>query len=360
MVIKTTHTLAPSQPIQQPSEYAELQNVVPPPHKINATSTPPEPYATVTLKRNTAGSQQSDDSCVKCSNSPSSCEYNATPIIQREPINLCDILPPPPDHPYGAYKPPTNMTIRTNPAAMSPQIIRRIPPSPPRWGTLPPPIPNFPQNWMTQQRHQPQPPPIIPNHNNHHLLLMQQQQQQHNDLDSNHSDLYSENDYESGSILYEQFCRSQAQQQQLQQESYFNPGGEPTEEYYRNVNMEFYDESYEPSTPPPPCPDSLSYSNNKLLNTNLRMLVNNQLSQQERDGIKRNLNGFGIGQPTNTINSSGGSNSTTQSIHSSDDDDDSESDNNRWAPRPRRTRSRSKSSDRKYRNTTNNSGVQMR
>lgn len=296
-MIKPTHSLGPP----PSSEYAEVAHAglgigIGITTKINPILAPPEPYATVTLKRGGGGGTQSDDSCVKCSNSPSSSEYNA-PV--REGINICDMLPPPPDHPYGSYKPPNNMTIRTNPAAMSPQVMRRIPPTPPRWGTLghnlPPPIPNFPQNWTQQRRMQPE-------------------------LENG---LYSENDYESGSILYEQCCRPE-------NNPYFHRHGEPTEEYYRNVNMEYFEEqaiSYEPSTPPPPCPDSYSK-----MNTNLRLLANNPDSPMN---TKR---------PTRSQGS-------TLSAQSSDE---SESDN-RWAPRSRRSRSRSKSSDRKFRN-----GAQIR
>lgn len=346
MVVKPTHSLAPP-PSSQASEYAEVAQSILPSNKNNPNLAPPEPYATVTLKRN---GQQSDDSCAKCSGSASSSEYNAP---TREPLNLCDILPPPPDHPYGAYKPPNNMTIRTNPAAMSPQVLRRIPPTPPRWGTLPPPIPNFPQNWILQSR-----------------------MQQHNDL-NNGRDMYSENDYESGSILYEQCCRPQ-------EHSYFSHGGEPTEEYYRNVNMEFYDEqNYEPSTPPPPCPD-VSYNNK--MNTNLRLLVNNQMqdSPLNTKRINRNQNclggngmncngGVGNIVAMNNINITGGggggpggvnggvigngvgliSNGSLQSAESSEDSD---GDSNIWAKSSRRSRSRSKSSDRKYRNGGNGVG----
>lgn len=389
MIVKATHTLAPSQATQQhTSEYAEVSNQSGlPTVKLNPTTAPPEPYATVTLKRNGQQIQQIEETCNKCTGSPSSSEYNAP---AREPLNLCDILPPPPDHPYGAYKPPNNMTIRTNPAAMSPQVLRRIPPTPPRWGTLPPPIPNFPQNWMTNQRGRHQ-----------------------NNLDNGHHDMYSENDYESGSVLYEQCCRPH-------ENNFFSQGGEPTEEYYRNVNMEFYDDqNYEPSTPPPPCPD-ISYNNK--LNTNLRLLVNNQMNQQQDSPmntkrINRNqqnlTNGYNIaqmqtpsplcngiimnGSNCNNMNgmnnlmnglgnngcngmmnggtcggrgvgggggNSGGGSSDDRngsgSTPSANSSDESESDNNRWAPRSRRSRSRSKSSDRKYRNNIVGNNGQIR
>lgn len=80
------HTISPP---QIPSEYAEVTQTILP--KNNHQVAPPEPYATVTLQRGA----QSDDSCVKCSASPSSSEYNA-PV--REPLNICDVLPPPPNH----------------------------------------------------------------------------------------------------------------------------------------------------------------------------------------------------------------------------------------------------------------------
>lgn len=229
--LKPTHTYSSQPQHHPPSEYAEVTAINVP--KIN--SSPPEPYATVTLQRNgirgeagimngTLGPSMSmsDDSCRKCSNSPSSSEYNA-PI--RMPMNICDMLPPPPDHPYGTYKPMqmNNMTIRTNPAALSPQVMRRggMPmPQPPipqqMWGMNgggplppPPPIPNFPQNWERGQT-------------NYHPRHMHHQQPQQN--------IYSENEYESGSVLYEQFCREN-------EASYFNEGGEPTEEYYRYIDM---------------------------------------------------------------------------------------------------------------------------
>lgn len=277
-LLKPMHTISPP---QIPSEYAEVTQTILPKNIHQAA--PPEPYATVTLQRGA----QSDDSCVKCSASPSSSEYNA-PV--REPLNICDVLPPPPNHPYGSYKPPNNMTIRTNPAAMSPQVSRRIPPTPPRWGNQAPPIPTFPQNWQSTDR-----------------------QQMPTDVDNN-QDCYSENDYESGSVLYEQCCRPN-------DKNFFIRGGEPTEEYYRNINMEFLEEQeFEPSTPPPPCPDSY----NNRINSNLRLLANGQDSPLNNRRPNR-------------------SQGSTQSAQSSDSESD-----NRWAPRSRRSRSRSKSGDRKY------------
>lgn len=279
--------------------------------KQKCISAPPEPYATVTLQRGA----QSDDSCVKCSASPSSSEYNA-PV--REPVNLCDVLPPPPDHPYGIYKPPNNMTIRTNPVAMSPQIGRRIPPTPPRWGTMPPPIPNFPQNWAPERTNQP---------TCHPAANMDPRKGQ---------EYYAENDYESGSVLYAQCCRPDESSSE-----YFNRGGEPTEEYYRNINMEFLEDQreFEPSTPPPPCPDP--YNTSSRCNPNIRLLTNgancHQMAPQQDNSPMNNRR---------TLRNQSGSNQSTQSS------DESESDN-RWAA-PRARRSRSKSGDRKYRNNNSN------
>ncbi|GAB0099022.1 hypothetical protein DMENIID0001_148420 [Sergentomyia squamirostris] len=292
-MIKPTHSLAPP----AASEYAE---VTPTGHLQKPplpTTAPPEPYATVTLQRGGGGTSggNSDDTCAKCSASPSSSEYNAP---MREPMNLCEMLPPPPDHPYGAYKPPNNMTIRTNPTAMSPQVMRRVPPTPPRWGTLPPPLPTYPQTWC-QPRNGP-------------------------------GDYFpEENDYESGSVLYEQCCRPGDEQ------NYFINGcGEPTEEYYRNVNMEFFeDQEFEPSTPPPPCPAD-AYT--PKMTSNLRLIANGTLTEQQHNNGKRM-----------TPRSHQGSTTTTHSAHSSDEESESD---NRWAPRSRRSRSRSKSGDRKYRN----------
>ncbi|ETN65072.1 neural cell adhesion molecule 1, partial [Anopheles darlingi] len=152
---------APSHSLDPPStsEYAELTNNTMPSQQqqqqqqqgkggmmMMGGSIPPEPYATVTLQRggmmtlgglgggvgNMGPPTLSEESCMKCSNgnSPvSSNEYNAP---MREPINISDVLPPPPDHPYGTYRPPNNMTIRTNPAALSPQMMRKGPPGAPQ------------------------------------------------------------------------------------------------------------------------------------------------------------------------------------------------------------------------------------
>lgn len=420
-----------SSPPQMPSEYAEVtQSILPKTHHHshqhqqqhqqhhqqqhqqqqhhqhynmlnNQQAAPPEPYATVTLQRGA----QSDDSCIKCSSaSPSSSEYNA-PV--REPVNLCDMLPPPPDHPYGTYgKPPApNMTIRTNPAAMSPQIGRRaVPPTPsrqqqqPQWvspgGQMPPPIPTFPHNWNTansqQQQHQQlQQLAMMPTDvdNNQHLYIG-------GDADCV-DDCDLENDYESGSVLYEQCCRpnvtpssSSANNTANQMPSaadsrtaadaaaaaaaaaYFMRGGEPTEEYYRNINMEYLDEhDFEPSTPPPPCPDTSTTFTGAGRSThhggaNLRLLGGNgssaavigggsaadsPLMHAKRGGGSSSSRLAAIGaqsQQQQPMMHTSGSTSTTQSAHSSDSD----SETSRWAPaqRTRRSRSRSKSGDRKY------------
>lgn len=306
-LVKPTHSLP------QISEYAELTNHNGTVKMLNTQSSHPEPYATVTLQR---GGGISDDSCVKCSASPSSSEYNA-PI--REPLNLQDMLPPPPDHPYGSYRPINNITIRSNPLnpnPISPQVGRRMPND--RWGTgiaphphqqppppqshRPPPVPNFPQNWLQQQR-------------------------LNAGLDPMPTEVYSENDYESGSVLYEQCFRPEERE-------YFNNGGEPTEEFYRNVNREFYGHGHgqyyeEDQMSPPPGPAPNDYTPN---NSNLRLLGGNQES------------------PINSRKQSR-STASTQSAHSSDDsEEEANYENERWAPRTRRSRSRSKSNDRKYRN----------
>jgi roundabout, axon guidance receptor 2 len=309
-LVTPKHSLGPA----PASEYAELtHNGI---HKIN-TSAPPEPYATVTLQR---GGGTSDESCVKCSASPSSSEYNA-PF--REPININEMIPPPPDHPYGTYRHPNNMTIRTNPAALSPQIMRRVPPTPPRWGTMPPPIPNFPQNWMQHQR-------------------------LNAGLDCNPANIqYSENDYESGSVLYEQCFRPEDTE-------YFSHRGEPTEEFYRSVNMEFaaLQNDFEPGSPPAPCPET-PYSNKA--NSNLRLFSNAQqqqqiLLQQQQQLLQQQQQHQQQQQLESPINSRKPPSSRSQTSTQSSD---SESDNH-WAPRSRRSRSRSKSSDRKYHRQPNN------
>lgn len=150
-----------------------------------------------------------------------------------------------------------------------------------------------------------------------------QQQRLNAGLDINPQEVYSENDYESGSVLYEQCYRPENPE-------FFSRGGEPTEEFYRNVNMEFYGDYYDeehPVTPPGPAPGN-DYPNN---NSNLRLLGGNQDS------------------PVNSRKQSR-STASTQSAQSSDTESDDDGADHRWAPRPgRRSRSRSKSNDRKYR-----------
>lgn len=267
-----------------PTEYRD-NTMTKPLSKSNFQTVPPEPYATVTLQRNI----QLDETFAKCASSPNSSEYN---VPVRVPLNLCDVLPPPPDHPYGSYKPPTNMTIRTNPTALSPHVTRKGTQVSPRWGTMPPPIPTFPQNWSPDRQMMPR------------------------DVENN-QDCDSENDYESSSVLYEQCFH-------VNDKGFFSREGEPTEQYYRNINMEYLEEDFESATPPPPCPDSSLYPTS--MNSNLRLLS--------------------IGQ-TSPLNTRRPIRSQNSSIQSNCNSSDSESDN-RWAPRTRRNRSRSKSGDRKY------------
>lgn len=288
------------------------------------------------------GGAQSDDSCIKFSASPSSSEYNA-PIHERQPLNICDVLPPPPDHPYGAYKPPNSMTIRTNPVAMSPQICRRtgIPQS--RWPTLP--AQGYTPNWQT---------------NNQQTYPINQSNQNINEMEE-------ENDYESGSVLYEQCMRPDADMQASR--NYFNYG-EPTEEYYRNINMEFLDENLFDghTSPPEPCPDTLPKNRNKHINLPNKFVNpswqqhQQQQQQQQPQPSQQSPEMHGSDDRTATVNESSPVNGRRtirnqvngtvcgRSAHSSEE---SESDNNRWprqdsmASRARRTRS--KSGDRKFR-----------
>lgn len=277
---------------------------------------------------------QSDDSCIKFSASPSSSEYNA-PIQERQPLNICDVLPPPPDHPYGAYKPPNNMTIRTNPVAMSPQICRRTAQQS-RWPTLP--VQNYTQNWQQNE-----------------------QQNYHNQSNRNISDMVEEeNDYESGSVLYEQCCRPE---DNLKSNRNFFNYGEPTEEYYRNINMEFLDENEfdgHLSPPPEPCPDTLP--KNRLKHNNANSFANQSSSWQQNQSHPNETNHTYDDDRTKSLNDQSpvnsrrstrnqGNGSSSRSAQSSEE---SESDNNRW-PRQeqitsRTRRTRSKSGDRKFRN----------
>lgn len=351
-LMKPMHSvIPPNQNHINQSEYAEVTQIMP--TKASLISAAPEctPYATVTLQR----SNQSDDSCVKCSASPSSSEYNA-PV--REPLNICDVLPPPPDHPY--YKPPNmaSMTIRTNPVAMSPQICRRTAANGAgqRWPTLPPPVPRFPQNWQDQ------------NGQHHHTSEKNFVKRQNHRNTS--PEIEQENDYESGSVLYEE-CEAMDR-------NFFNYGGEPTEEYYRNINLEFLDEN-EMEPPPDPCPDTLPKNRTK-------HSVSGHSGQSWLSGVSGG--GGGVGGGGNQSSSHNPSVVSNESSISYDDDpnqklrndqspingrrsmrnqnsaaaaaaaaaagsnqassDESESDNNRWPARFHR--SRSKSGDRKFRN----------
>lgn len=320
-LLKPMHSVIPPNQNHTSSEYAEVTQIMP--IKSNLVSAPPEPYATVTLQR--GGGAQSDDSCVKCSASPSSSEYNA-PV--REPLNICDVLPPPPDHPY--YKPPnmTSMTIRTNPVAMSPQICRRA--AGQRWPTLPPPVPRFPQNWQE-------------NSNN---------TEKNSKRNRNTSpEIEEENDYESGSVLYEE-CE--------QARNFFNYGGEPTEEYYRNINMEFLDENE--MEPPDPCPDTLpknrtkhsasGYSGQSWLgnqSSSHNPSVSNESSISYDDDqlkLRNDQSPVNSRRSMRNQNNNGGNSNQASS-------DESESDNNRWPARFHRSRSKDKNNDRKFRNGRN-------
>lgn len=203
------------------------------------------------------------------------------------------------------------MTIRSNPLnpnPISPQVGRRGPHD--RWGTSvphhPPPIPNFPHNWMQQQR-------------------------LNAGLDLNPQEVYSENDYESGSVLYEQCFRPD------ERVEFFGRHGEPTEEFYRNVNREFYGSPYyddQPPTPPPgPAPNnSNNYNHDYTNNSNLRLLGGSNNHESPVNSRKQSR-----------------STASTQSAHSSDESDDDMDCDEKWPPRARRSRSRSKSNDRKYR-----------
>lgn len=230
------------------------------------------------------------------------------------------------------------MTIRTNPVAMSPQICRRtgIPQS--RWPTLP--AQGYQPNWGTSKQ-----PPY------------------HNQSHQNINEMEEENDYESGSVLYEQCMRAGTDQMQPNR-NYFSYG-EPTEEYYRNINMEFLDENeFDGHTSPPePCPDTLpknrgkhnNMAGNKFVNSTGWQNVQQQQSPEMHSTVDERTISVSEQSPVNgrrtTIRNQGNGTGSSRSTHSSED---SESDNNRWprqdstASRARRTRS--KSGDRKFRN----------
>ncbi|XP_055589281.1 roundabout homolog 2-like [Uranotaenia lowii] len=312
-LVKPSHSLDPP----STSEYAELTNNTQQMKSNNCI--PPEPYATVTLQR---GGTISEESCMKCANSPVSSEYNAP---MREPINISDVLPPPPDHPYGTYRPPTSMTIRTNPAALSPQMMRKNHPPPPmpnRWDTMPPPIPSFPQNW------------IRPRHMNPALTM-------------NNAEMYTENDYESGSVLYEQCYRPDQMPPVMPPPNghhFFGRGGEPTEEFYRHMNMEFSEDMcFEPASPPAPCPETP---------LNSKYMSGGGAGSLDSPVISRKIGGgMNTASRGHLPNSASSNSNNYSSQHSTGQSSESDSDN-RWAPaRTKRSRSRSKSSDRKYNRT---------
>ncbi|XP_053679217.1 receptor-type tyrosine-protein phosphatase S-like [Anopheles nili] len=377
---------APSHSLDPPStsEYAELTNNTIPSQTMGKMmmgggSIPPEPYATVTLQRGGMmtlgglgglngpnggggmGPTLSEESCLKCSNGNSPASSNDYNAPMREPINISDMLPPPPDHPYGTYRPPNNMTIRTNPAALSPQMMRKNGSGvsqgngQPRWDTLPPPIPSFPQNWIRPHPHQ---------------------QQQHH-----HPDMYNnvnapENDYESGSVLYEQCYRTGPPSSGGASAGggsamtdpmliggnieFFSQAGEPTEEFYRNVNQEFSDDmGFEPASPPAPCPESIPFTGG-----NAGKYLGSSSSESPMMTARRhNNNGRGgyAGhhmqmqhqqhqmQHQQQQQQHHGQNSVEHSSDDSDCDCGNGSNEGRWVPRNKpRSRSRSKSTDRKY------------
>lgn len=172
-----------------------------------------------------------------------------------------------------------------------------------------------------------------------------------------------ENDYESGSVLYEQCMRTDVDAMQPNR-NYFSYG-EPTEEYYRNINMEFLEENeFDGHTSPPePCPDTLPKNRGKHINVAGNKFASPaawQGAQQQQQlpeihGTDERTTTASEQSPVNgrrtTIRNQGNGTSSGRSAHSSED---SESDNNRWprqdsmASRARRTRS--KSGDRKFRN----------
>lgn len=346
-LLKPMHSVIPPNPNHTSSEYAEVTQIMPI-LKTGLVSAPPEPYATVTLQRGVGGGgAQSDDSCVKCSASPSSSEYNA-PV--REPLNICDVLPPPPDHPpSGYYKPPNmaSMTIRTNPVAMSPQICRRqggggggVTVVGQRWPTLPPPVPRFPQNWQD-----------ISNASVTAADTSFKRNQRTAEIEE------EENDYESGSVLYEE-CE--------QAKNFFNYGGEPTEEYYRNINMEYLDEINEVEPPPDPCPDTLpknrtkhsgsAYSGQSWLgNSNQQSSSsspqNNPSASNDSSSISYDDDPHKLRNDQSPVNGRRTMRNNTPLCNTANSNqassDESECDNNRWPARFHR--SRSKSGDRKFR-----------
>lgn len=217
---------------------------------------------------------------------------------------------------------------------MSPQICRRTGVPQSRWPTLP--AQGYPPNWQSGK-----------------------QQAYHNQSNHNINELEEENDYESGSVLYEQCMRPDAD---LQPNRNYFSYGEPTEEYYRNINMEFLDENeFDGHTSPPePCPDTLPKNRGKPMTTTNKFAgpaawPGAPPAPQMHGTDERTTAAAASEQsPVNgrrTMRNQGNGTGSGRSAHSSED---SESDNNRWprqdsmASRARRTRS--KSGDRKFRN----------
>ncbi|XP_037909107.1 roundabout homolog 1-like [Hermetia illucens] len=308
--IKPTQLFAPS--LMQSDNNGPNMQTLPPKPPIRQPS-PPEPYATVTLQRRT---HSDGNSFFKNTASPSSSDYNDS---MRIPPNLCDVPPPPPpvDHCYESYKPPNNMTIRTNPAALSPQIMRRTPPSPPSWRNLAPPIPTLPQNWIREHQRALPGPGAVDSYG-----------------------LYApENDYETDSVLYEEFCGAANKEA-----SYFNEGGEPTEEYYRNVNKNLeYLESHHFDSPIPSIQNSESPNRLDRTGTGGRYLANLKADNMNSMGrVFSKTTGPHHHHHRHRRDTSCDRNESSSS-------DSSDSRNNRWVQSQHRTKSRSRSGERKYR-----------
>lgn len=244
------------------------------------------------------------------SSTPSS-EYNV-----REPINICDVLPPPPDHPYYKTHNTASMTIRTNP--MSPQMCH---PAQQRWPLLTPSISHFSQNWLDKKW---------------------DSYKRNRDISPH---IEEENDYESGSVLYEECDQNIGN-------NFFNYGGEPTEEYYKNINMEFIEET-ELEPPPDPCPDTLPRNRTKHSvsgcsgqlwhsQSHNPSILSESTSLHDEDCRKIQNNQ----SPVNNRRS--GHNPNCENNQSTDSSDESGDHSKRWPSRLQR--SRSKSIDRKFRN----------
>lgn len=362
-VVKQTYTCVvppPPPTVLSSSEYAEVSSIKI--TKINNGLSQLEPYATVTLPENDCRStlkecandklnlkisnnecyqtnQTSDDSYQKCDISPSSSGYNA-------PIDLCDVLPPPPSYPDAHFFPINksnyNMTIRTNPTALSPRSVRRqILHLESNWRNpeLPPPIPNFPHNWIQERQD---------NFERVNPCWYSQYQFNSNTNHSNGSlvpnQFYSqrskaggdENEYESGSVLYEQLLRDK-------ESFFFSEVGEPTEKYYRNVNMEFYDEKdFESSTPPPPCPsDRYSRKNiNFIIASQSEERAYNQ-NQFPTKSARLNCEPHNSNLSMNNKEVFLGKRKENDCYNGAYSSDENEFEENNWKNRPRRSKSKS-------------------